>query len=249
VSRIDVYTQADLNRVVAAGDIAVCRGNGWFEARGSAHVVAWGSAHVEARGSAHVEAWGSAHVVARGSAHVVAWGSAHVEAWESAHVEAWESAHVEAGDYVAVHQHGQRTTIRGGVIIPVPRPDTAALWCSYHGVEVVDGVATLYKAVRDDFRSRYGMRYQTGDTPAAPDWDGGVAECGGGLHFSPHPTAAKSFDGDATRYVACPVRLDDIVVHPDGSFPEKVKAPGVAGPVWECDIYGEPLVAAEAVKA
>ena len=40
-----------------------------------------------------------------------------------------------------------------------------------------------------------------------------VAECGGGLHFAGSPVAALEFNETATRYVACPVRLDEIVVH------------------------------------
>jgi len=123
-----ITTQAELDAgyQAAPGDCFHVRA-GTFEAWGSAHVEEWESAHVVARESAHVEAWGSAHVEAResahvvaresahveawGSAHVVAWGSAHVEAWGSAHVVARESAHVEASAYVAVHQHGTRTTV------------------------------------------------------------------------------------------------------------------------------------------
>ncbi len=61
-NRIDVYTQADMEKAIAAGDLPICRGDGWFVARGSSHVVAWDSSHVEAWGSSHVEAWDSSHV-------------------------------------------------------------------------------------------------------------------------------------------------------------------------------------------
>jgi len=154
---------------------------------------------------------------------------------------------VEAGKYVAVSDHGPRTTITGGVIITIPKPASAEAWCEFHGVEVVDGVATLYKAVGDNYASSHGMAYPPGSTRAAPDWDGGQLECGGGLHFSPRPSAALQFAYGAKRYVGCPVRLDEIVVHPDGSYPEKVKAPRVVEPgCFECDIDGKPLQPADA---
>ena len=285
--RIEVATQADLDRVLAEGNRPVLLGDGWFriggsahvearesahvearesahvvawgsahvvawgsahvEAWGSAHVVAWGSAHVEARGSAHVvaresahvEAWGSAHVEARESAHVVAWGSAHVEAWGSAHVVARESAHVEASQYVAIHQHSETAQITGGVLIKVPKPTTPLDWCMFYGARIEGEVAILYKGVRDDYRSAHGMLYAPGTMPEAPDWDDGKKECGGGLHFTADPMTGKiQFDPDATRFVACPVALRDIIVHPNPEYPFKVKARRVAAPIYEVDQYG-----------
>ena len=236
------------------------------EAWGSAHVVAWESAHVEAWGSAHVVAWESAHVearesahvVARESAHVVAWGSAHVEAWGSAHVEARGSAHVVARESAHVVARGSAhvvagkfcpvTTfprfagqVSGGVQIKVEFPTSAVEWCEFYGVQVGEGIATLFKAVGDDYRSPHGVVYLPDTTPSAPDWDGGKEECGGGLHFSPSPAAARAFNPKAKRYVACPVRLSEIAVHPNANYPEKVKAKEVCAPVWECDIYGKPV--------
>jgi hypothetical protein len=269
---IECSTQAQVDKVTGEGNAAVVRngrfiakrsshvvawGSSHVEAWGSSHVVAWGSSHVVAWGSSHVVARGSSHVVARGSSHVEAWGSSHVEAWGSSHVEAWESSHVvaresshvvawgsshvEASDYVSVHKHGTQPKVKGGVLIEVPRCDTAEKWCAYYGVKVSRGIATLYKAVRDDYRSSRGMSYAPGTKPEAPDWDP-VPECGGGLHFSFHPTAAQSFDPEASRFLACPVRLDEIVVHADGMYPNKVKAPRVVGRgCVEVDRTGKPI--------
>jgi hypothetical protein len=38
--------------------------------------------------------------------------------------------------------------------------------------------------------------------------------------------------------MACPVALKDIVVHPDGLYPDKIKAKGCCAPVWEVDSDG-----------
>jgi hypothetical protein len=176
------------------------------------------------------------------SAHVVAWGSAHVVARGSAHVVAWESAHVVATKFVAVTKQRHHVgTIRGGTVIKILAIKTAADWCEFYGASVKRGVATLYKALDDGYKSGRGFAYVPGTKPAAPDWDGGKAECGGGLHFCAHPLDALGFMTEAVRFVACPVRLKDIAVHANAEYPNKVKAPRCCGPVYEVDRYGQRL--------
>ena len=101
-------------------------------------------------------------------------------------------------------------------------------------------MVTLYKAVGADFRSEHGTDYSPGLIPVAEDWDGGVRECGGGLHFCPRPFMSLRFAPNATRFVACPVSLSDIAVHPDGDT-TKCKARGCCFSTWECDIDGNPI--------
>ncbi len=234
---------------VRAGDSATVRagGSATVEAWGSATVRAGDSATVRAGGSATVRAGGSATVRAGDSATVRAGGSATVEAWGSATVEAGGSATVRARPHTPVIKSARATdvTISGGVVIDIPVPTTATEWCDFHGVELRDGdeVAILFKALGDDLVASHDFAYEVGKTPAAPDWDGGVAECGAGLHFSPTPWQALQFRRDATRFLACPVRVADIVVHPDGMYPQKVKAPGCCEPIWEVDIDGKAVEA------
>ena len=192
-----VATQAELDRAVAAGDVACCCKGGSFTASDSATV------------------------------------------W------AYDSATVRASKWVAIHDHGPRTSLHGGVIITVPHPTTAEEWCEYRGVEVVDGIATLYKAVRDDWRSKNGADYSPGATPEAADWDGGKKECGGGLHFCASPHEAGGFDPAHTRYVACPVRVDEMRAPRTGDMsPAKIKARRVVAPgCVEVDVHGNVLVA------
>jgi hypothetical protein len=134
-------------------------------------------------------------------------------------------------------------TANGGRQVSV-KIETAAEWCDYYGVEIRDGVAVLYKALGSNFRSPRGALYSPGNVPIAPDWDGGRTECGGGLHFSPSPQMARAFNDSAVKYAGCPVTLSDIAVHPNGAYPEKVKARGCCGPCFEVDIHGKPVEAA-----
>jgi hypothetical protein len=235
----------DTSRVVVWGSTGVvAHDSSHVEAHESTIVDARDCSHVEARESSRVEARGSSRVQVRGSSGVLARGSSRVLAWESARVVARESSCVVAGQGVAVHLHHgprDRASVRGGVVIDVHVPTTAKQWCDYHGVAVRDGLATLFKAVDNDFRSERGVAYVPGTTPAALDWDEGASECGGGLHFSPQATMALSFFPEATRFVACEVQLAEIVIHPDGAYPEKVKAPRVAGAVYEVDGFGDPV--------
>ena len=223
---VEIATQAELD-ALKMGDVGIVR---------TGRFVAWESAHVVA--------WESAHVVARGSAHVVARGSAHVVARESAHVVAWESAHVVASQYVAIHRHSTASVVIGGTVIEVKRPVTPGEWAAFYGTPITNDTILVYKALQDDYRSSHGFMYQPGTTVSAPDWDGGQAECGGGLHFSPHPAMALEFDPEATRFMACPVALEDIRAPQESDeYPNKIKARRTSGPIFEVDRTGKAVVA------
>jgi hypothetical protein len=119
---------------------------------------------------------------------------------------------------------------------------TALDWCAYHGVAVDDGVAVVYKAVRDDYRSAHGLSYAPGLVPEACDWDGGKEECGGGLHFSPTPTGGLAFDAEATRFIACPVAVVDMRPPQNTDrCPGKIKAWRCCGSVHEVCRDGRPI--------
>ncbi len=227
---------------VSASDSASVRASGSASVRasGSASVSASGSASVRASDSASVRAFGSASVRAFGSASVRAFDSASVSASDSASVRAFDSASVSATPAVAVHNHGTSGEITGGVVIPIRRPATTAEWCAFYGVDVADdGTAVLYKAVDDTFHSGWGTRYAPGDTPEAPDWND-RNECGGGLHLSPRPFMALTYNPGADRFVACTVNVADLVVISDSWTWDKAKAPRVLACV-EVDEDGAPI--------
>jgi len=202
---------------------------------------------VEARESSQprVVAWESSQprVVAWGSSQprVEAWGSSQprVEARGYVQLSIFGAVIAKAASTVSVLIHGTRSKVAGGKKTRV-NLKTGANWCSYYGVPVKAGVAVLYKAVRDDFKTgKFGFLYQPGTKPISPDWDGPARECGGGLHFSPSPRAALEFDSEATRFVACPVKVSEIVIHPNGSYPQKCKAPRVYQPCYEVNEDGD----------
>jgi len=239
-------TQAELDEALRLGMAPILTGGGSFlvddssqvTACESSQVRAYGSSQVTAHDSSQVTAHDSSQVTACGSSQVRAYGSSQVTAHDSSQVTAHDSSQVRASRYVAVSKHGDQSKVSGGVLILIPKPETPQEWCDFHGVNVRYGVAILYKALDKNFKSSRDFDYSPGTVPVAPDWDGGRAECGGGLHFSPRPFMALAFMPDAGTFVACPVAMSDISVHPNGSFPEKIKAKGCCGPVWECDIDG-----------
>ena len=241
-----VRTNAELAKVLEAGDYADIVGTGFFDvggsatvrASGSATVSASGSATVRASGSATVSAYGSATVIAYGSATVRAYGSATVRASGSATVRASGSATVSASGYVAVHRLSMRSTITGGVVITPPDLTDAKNWCEFYGVEVNRGYATLYKAVRDDYVSRNGFAYTPGAKLSAPDWRADN-DCGGGLHFSPRAFMALAYH-EGPRFVACKVKVADLVVIGDAGSADKVKAPACSV-LYECDQDGNKI--------
>ena len=208
-----VRTQSELDAALAidADDIVIASPAGvWLTARGSAHVEAWESAHVVARGSAHV--------VARGSAHVV------------------------ASSLVAVHLHSARATVEGGVLIDVTALDLtdAATWCEFHGIAVVDGVATLYKALDDQFAAGHSYQrtvYAVGTEMACADWRPNNS-CGGGFHFGPTISHATAYRSDAQRWVRVEVPLDDLRPILDGTPKCKARTCRVVAEVdrWGVDM-------------
>ena len=60
---------------------------------------------------------------------------------------------------------------------------------------------------------------------------------GGGTFEVRDSSQVRAYGSSQVR--ACPVALVDIVVHPNGAFPEKVKARACCAPTWECDIDGK----------
>ena len=239
---------------VRAYDSAQVRASGSAQvtAYDSAQVRASGSAQVRAYGSAQVTAYDSAQVRAYGSAQVRAYGSAQVTAYDSAQVRAYGSAQVRASKYVAVTTHSSRwgtPKITGGVLIEIPTLTTVAEWLDHHGVAVKRGIAVLFKAVDEDYSTDHARRakiaYTPGSKPAASDWLP-TPECGNGIHVSPRPVMALRYHSTATRYVACPVKVADLVVIGLGEdgIPDKGKVPAIARPVYEVDIDGQRLEAA-----
>jgi hypothetical protein len=208
----------------------------------SSQVRAYGSSQVRLLAgddSSQVTACGSSQVTAYGSSQVTAYGSSQVRACDSSQVTAYDSSQVRASKQVAVTIHGKYPKVVGGVKIHFKTPGTTKEWIDNYAVETKRGIAILYKGVDENFMSPRGGNYTPGTTPEAKDWDGGKEECGGGFHFSPVPAMTLKYNGSAKKFVACPVKVSEIVVHKDAMYPDKVKAPRVCAPCYEVDINGK----------
>jgi len=189
------------------------------------HSVSVSTGFFKASGNASVEASGNASVRASGAVFIRLFGGKKILASVS----------------VIIAEHKKAAYRRGGTVINVKEPSTPAEWCEYWGATVTKGTAILYKCVDNSFGSNNDpeFKYTPGTVPVAPDWDNGEAECGGGLHFSSTPAIASRYNGSGTRYVACPVALKDIVVHKNPQYPDKIKARGCCGKVYEVDIHSK----------
>lgn len=129
----------------------------------------------------------------------------------------------------------------GGIKMRVKK-NTAKEWCDYYGVEVKNGIAVLYKAVNEGYSSNHdpSFKWVPGTKPEV-SYFCKKTECEKGLHFSPHPTMTHQFIDNPAHYLACPVKVSDIVIHPNGAYPEKCKAQRVCAPIWEVNEYGEKI--------
>jgi hypothetical protein len=209
-------------------------------AYGSSTVTAYDSSTVRAYGSSTVTAYDSSTVRAYGSSTVRAYGSSTVRAYGSSTVTAYDSSTVRATPLVAVHLHNSTVHVTGGVILDHTHVNnfTAAEWCDYHGVEVVDGVATLYKAVNSKWTTDRGTNYAPGSLPSCNDFND-RDECGGGLHFGPSPTHALNYFHEATKFLAVGVLVSEL--RPITGDTAKAKAPRVVRACAEVDIHGRPV--------
>ena len=181
-------------------------------ARDASGVNARDNCTVDAGDCATVDAWGECGVVTRGQASVVARGNVIIRAFGGRRIEATPD--------VVVMVHAQPREIVGGRQIAVDRPRSAAEWCMYSGVDVVDGVAILYQAVDADFANeearRLGIAYAPGTVPAVPDQETNVNRW---LRGSPHPGLARSeINPAAVQAVGCPVDLRDICLRWDEGY-------------------------------
>jgi hypothetical protein len=237
---VKVTSQAELDAAMAdpkTMDVWIC-GDGRFVVRltpANKSVSTRETARVVLEGSSHVEARESSHVVARGSSSICAFADSVVVATK----------------YVAVQKRDHTVTVTGdGVVIEVPPITTAEQWCEFYGINVKDGIATLFKAVRGNYASGHDATFfwTPGTMPRVPKMD--TNECGVGLHAVAHPTMGLQFySAPDVRFVACPVKLEDIRVTHPASYPFKVKFKQVAVPVYEVDRYGKALPVAEVASA
>jgi hypothetical protein len=246
---IKINTQTELDEALkhySILDILELQGSGTFIFRGSSapRVVAWGSS------APRIVAWGSSAptVIARESS------APTVIARDSSALKGRIGTY--AGMILALRDKAT-SDVQGDNILRLPDPKitNAQDWCSYYGVPSKDGIAILFKGVNDDYSTNghtlkdwlKPVVYSPGATPKAEDWNGAKQECGGGLHFNPSVLATLKFHPEAKRFMACPVRIDEIVVHPNGQYPNKVKAPRVVEPgCFEVDRDGEPIKKAKA---
>ncbi|HET7408217.1 MAG TPA: hypothetical protein VFJ21_13920 [Mycobacteriales bacterium] len=160
---------------------------------------------------------------------------------------AFGQATVRASKFVAVHRNGDTAKVNGGVLIQIPPLDTPADWLDYYGVEH-DDTAVLFKAVDGDYRSRHGATYTPGSMVECDDWDS-VPACVGGLHLCARPFMAARYQENAKRFLACRVKVSDVVViDNDSGTADKVKVPRLEV-LFEVDEDGERVEADRKVVA
>jgi len=98
-----------------------------------------------------------------------------------------------------------------------------------------EGKIILFKSVQPDtFLDFYTGKIKYEGVVECPDWDDNPElECGGGLHLSPTPELALSFNrGFVLR---CEVALEDIVIYPYNIDEVRCRKVQVIGPVEETD--------------
>ena len=218
---VTVTTQAELDAATVAGERVrvdrTWRDNASAVLWGNARAVLWDNASAVLRGNASADLWGNARAVLRDNAR------ADLSRWTCA----WR------------HSTGASTTGPGHVIdmTTVDLTDPAA-WCEHVGATVVDGRATLFKALDGDLTAGHSdtlTRYLPGSTVTAPDF-AADNRYGRGLHLAPTTSCATSYRVDAKRWVRVEVPVGELRPILDGG-PAKCKVRSCVV-VAEVDRYG-----------
>ena len=227
------------------------------------------NSRAELRENASAELWENASAKLWGNSSAELWENASAELWGNASAELWENSRAELRENASASllENASATLLENasaelsrftvawlrspsakatgtGHVIDVTDAvlSTPDAWAEYHGVEVINGIATVYKALYDHYgtnRPEWRGAYAPGKAPEAPDWRDD-AFCGGGLHFSPTPRQASDYLWGATRWVKVGVELATLRPILDGGTP-KCKVPKVVVPCVEVDINGDPV--------
>ena len=188
---------------------------------------------------------GNSRATLGGNSRATLEGNSRAELWGNSSAELWDDASAKLSRFTVARLHSPSAKATGtGHIIDVTDAVLSApdAWAEYHGVEVINGIATVYKALHDHYgtdRPEWRGAYAPGKAPEAPDWRDD-ASCGGGLHFSPTPRQASYYLRGATRWVKAGVELATLRPILDGGAP-KCKVPKVVVPCVEVDINGDPV--------
>ena len=237
---IKVKTQAELERALAhtnngSAELIVCVGDAHYTLRGNSTATLWENSTATLWGNSTATLRGNSTATLRENSTATLWGNAAVRAFD------WTTVKSKSPSAVLL-SHSDEVNVVGDLRqLTMQTPQSVTDWLEFYGIEIEDGTAVLYKAVGTDYESRNGITYRPGEETVAPDWDFGARECGGGLHFSPHPQLALDFRPAAKHFLACPVRVADIAFHPNSSYPNKVKARATCGPAVEVDGNGEAI--------
>jgi hypothetical protein len=217
--------------------IKLARGNSSVVARGNSSVVARENSSVEARGNSSVEARGNSSVVARENSFVEARGNSSVEAWGNSSIKIFS-------EYCNIKKALQESVIicidckpklpkHKNIIYSKTATYTKKDFAEAYSEQVKDGVITLYKSVNPETECDFytgKIKYADGETVICPDWNPDKnIQCGGGLHLSPSPSLAKSYNNGLVK--KCEVNLKDLVVFPTDITKVRCKKVKVIGKI------------------
>ena len=212
---------------------------------------------VDAHQGSRVYAYQGSRVDAHQGSRVYAYQGSRVDAYRGSRVDAKSLSTIWGYDQAEIHAAsraivivptGHKPTIVGDCIHVSPLTiSTVKQWCAENNAEIHGKGKAAYvllgKAVDDKFQSPKGGDYTPdGKKRVAADWDGGLVECGHGLHFCATSGESRArFYPEATKGVACKVYLRDIAKPKlNAEYPEKVKARACT-PLYECDWDNEKI--------
>ena len=182
------------------------------------------------------KAWGNSSVVALENSSVVAWENSSVEARENSSVVALENSSVEALGNSVIRLFNQikrlelkkfsvaisigftaKVEFKAETATYIEKPlatyDKAEFLDIYAKNIQPDGRILLYKSTLENGTDHHTRKIKYEGIVHPAQWDPDEnRQCGDGLHLSPTPQLAKSYNSGKIKQ--CLVKLDNFVVYP-----------------------------------
>jgi hypothetical protein len=166
---------------------------------------------VEARENSSVEARENSSVEARGNSSVEAWGNAVVRVFSAFKIALKKfSVGICIGCKANLEFKAETATL---IEVPEAKYDKEEFLDIYKDNLQPDGRMLLYKSTQENGTDHYTGKIKYEGVTRPEKWDPDEnRQCGDGLHLSPTPQLAKSYNNGTIK--KCLVRPDDFVVYP-----------------------------------
>jgi len=205
----------------------------------------WGNSQATLRENSQATLWGNSQATLWGNSQATLWENSQATLWGNSQVKAaFENSIIKAfsSNVIILRLKHQSTLIcqncnvgvqekdnTANIIITKTMQHTKQTFLDIYKDSMTGNSIILYKSVNPDtLCDFYTGKIKYEGTVTCPDWDDNEQrECGGGLHLSPTPELALSYNKG--KVLKCKVNIEDFVVYSKNIMKVRCKTVKVIG--------------------